>query len=83
MVDDQWADAETTIGLLPRFDVQMPRPSYLVNRWLTALFVAFEPEIAELIRARDRTLAAHMPPEGTPALLDRALEVTSELRIGR
>ncbi len=82
VVGDQWADAEATIALLPRFDMQMPRPSYLVNRWLTALFVAFEPEIAELIRARDRALAAHVPPEGTPALLDRALEVTSELWIG-
>ena len=82
VVDDQWADAAATIALLPRFDVEMPRPSYLVNRWLTALFVAWEPEIAELIRARDRTLAAHVPPEGTPALQDRALEVTSELWLG-
>ena len=81
VVDDEWADAQTTIALLPRFDMQMPRPSYLVNRWLTAMFVAWEPEIAELIRARDLTLAAHVPPEGTPARRDRGLEVLSELRL--
>jgi len=83
VVDDHWADAEATVALLPRFDMQMPRPSYLVNRWLTALVVAYEPEIAALIRERDRVLAAHLPPEGTATLEDRSLEVTSELRLDR
>ncbi|RIK88141.1 MAG: hypothetical protein DCC69_02875 [Hyphomicrobiales bacterium] len=83
VVDDQRTDAEAAVALLSRFDVQMPRPSYLVNRWLTALFVAWEPEIADLIRERDRVLAAHVPPKGIPTLQDRALEVTSELRLDR
>jgi hypothetical protein len=78
VVGDDWLDAEATIALLPRFDVQMPQPSYLVNRWLTAVFTAYEPEIAELVRARDRTLAAHRSPEGVDAKQDRALEVASE-----
>lgn len=81
VVDDDWADASATIALLPRFDLQMPRPSYLVNRWLTAMFVAWEPQIAELIRKRDRVLAAHVAPDSTATGQDRALEVTSELRI--
>jgi hypothetical protein len=78
VVGDDWADAETTIPLLDRFDMQMPRPSYLVNRWLTAIFGAYEAEIAGLIRERDRVLAAHEPPEGVAARQDRGLEVTSE-----
>ena len=81
VVGDDWADAEATIPLLSRFDMQMPRPSYLVNRWLTAILVAYEAEIAGLIRERDRVLAAHAPPEGVAARDDRGLEVTSELRI--
>lgn len=81
VVADDWMDAEGTIALLPRFDVQMPRPSYLVNRWLTAIFAAHEDEIAKLIRERDRVLAAHRPPEGVEARQDRALEVTSELNL--
>lgn len=80
VVGDDWLDAEQTIALLPRFDVQMPRPSYLVNRWLTAIFVAYEQEIAGLIRARDTTLAAHAG-ELAVARDDRGLEVTSELLI--
>ncbi|WP_274628080.1 DUF6969 family protein [Arvimicrobium flavum] len=80
VVGDDWLDAEATIALLPRFDVEMPRPSYLVNRWLTAVFAAYETEIAQLIRARDLTLAAH--PAGLPAARDdHGLEVTSELLI--
>ncbi|MGQ2909995.1 MAG: DUF6969 family protein [Aliihoeflea sp.] len=79
VVDDDWLDAEATIPLARRFDMQMPRPSYLVNRWLTAIFAAYEDEIAHLIAERDRVLAAHVPPQGIAAREDRALEVTSEL----
>jgi len=79
VVGDDWFDAEATISLLPRFDVQMPRPSYLVNRWLTGIIAAYEGEIADLIRQRDRTLAAHVPADGSDARADRALEVASEL----
>src|SRR5690554_4013454 len=81
VVGDDWLDATGTIALLGRFDMQMPRPSYLVNRWLTAILVAYEDEIAELIQERDRVLDAHKPGQGVTTREDRALEVTSELRI--
>lgn len=81
VVGDDWAGAEQTIELIGRFDMQMPSPSYLVNRWLTAIFVAYENEIAELVRARDARLAAHVPPDGVAAREDRMLEVTSELHV--
>ena len=79
VVGDDWADADKTIALVERFDMQMPSPSYLVNRWLTAIFVAYGSEIATLIHARDKLLADHVPPAGTAVREDRALEVTSEL----
>lgn len=79
VVGDDWLEAEATIALLPRFDVQMPQPSYLVNRWLTAIFTAYETEIAELIRQRDRALAARGSQGNIDAKQDRGLEVTSEL----
>lgn len=82
VVDDDWLDAERTIALLPRFDVQMPRPSYLVNRWLTAIFVAYEAEFAELIGKRDKVLADHRPADDSSPFEDRALEVTAEYRLG-
>lgn len=81
VVGDTWLGAEASIGLIERFDMQMPQPSYLTNRWLTAILRLHGDEIAELIRQRDATLAAHRPPDGTPAVDDRELEVTSELRV--
>lgn len=81
VVGDEWLEAEPTIALLPRFDMQMPRPSYLVNRWLTAVFAAYEDEIAALIRARDRTIEAYAARPDVPVRDDRKLEVTSELRM--
>lgn len=78
VVGDDWLDAEPTIALLPRFDMQMPAPSYLVNRWLTAIFVAYEAEIADLLRDRDQVLAVHGAGEAK-AREDRHLEVTSSL----
>jgi hypothetical protein len=77
VVGDNWLPAEATIALLPSFDVQMPKPSYLVNRWLTAIVRLYENEIADLIRERDRRLEGHVPPEGTEVREDRGLEVTS------
>lgn len=81
VVGDDWADAEATIALLPRFDMQMPRPSYLVNRWLTAIFAAYEGEIVDLVRERDRVLGAHRPTGNVAVREDRGLEVTSEFLI--
>lgn len=81
VVGDEWADAEATVGLLERFDVELARPSYLVNRWLTAIVRLYHNDIAELVRRRDAVIAAHRPAGGGPAREDRALEVTSELAV--
>lgn len=79
VVGDTWLDAEGTIALLPRFDVHLARPSYLVNRWLTAILNLYSKEVASLVRERDGTIDAHRPPDGTPPREDRALEMTSEV----
>jgi len=81
VVGDTWLDAEASIALLPRFDVHHARPSYLVNRWLTAVVHRFQPEIEELIRQRDVTLENHVPPAGVETREDRGLEVTSSLKV--
>lgn len=81
VVGDQWLDAGQTIALLPRFDLHFARPSYLVNRWLSAVLGLYAPEIGQLLGKRDEVLAAHRPPQGVAARDDRALEVTSELGV--
>lgn len=81
VVADDWTDVEPLISLLPRFDMQMPRPSYLVNRWLSAILRVYGPEIIQLIRERDAAIAAHTSPQGIAVLEDRSLEVTSERQV--
>lgn len=81
VVGDAWLDADPTIALLPRFDVQLSNPSYLVNRWLTAIIRLYEDDIATLIRQRDAVLAAHRPTTDVAPREDRALEVTSSLAV--
>jgi hypothetical protein len=81
VVADAWLDAAPTVELLERFDMQMPLPSYLTNRWLTAIVRLYSAEIADLIRQRDETIAAHRAPQGISPRDDRELEVTSELRV--
>jgi len=84
VVGDTWLDAEPTIALLPRFDMQLAKPSYLVNRWLTAIVTQYQSEIEQLIRDRDATLLRHAAGgEALAARDDRGLEVTSSLMIGR
>ncbi|WDR02790.1 hypothetical protein PSQ19_00685 [Devosia algicola] len=81
VVGDDWADAAATVDLLEKFDVQMGRPSYLVNRWLTAIIALYQDEIAELIRRRDRAIAGLSAAAPDVARADRTLEVASELTI--
>ena len=62
---NQWVTGETwypgadVIRMLPRFAIDHAHPSWPTNRWLTALLRLFRPQIAALILARDKALAAH------------------------
>lgn len=80
VVGDTWLDAPASIALLERFDMQMPEPSYLTNRWLTAVIRLYAEEIAALITARDAAIATR-PAGDVEARADRSLEVTSEQRV--
>lgn len=82
VVGDEWLDAEGTCALLPRFDVQLARPSYLVNRWLSAVIRLYEGEISALVAERDRAIAEHIPSDPTISVRqDRTLEVTSSMAV--
>jgi hypothetical protein len=81
VVGGDWLPAPATAALLPRFDIHLARPGYLVNRWLTAMVRQHEDEIAALIHTRDARLAARPGPPAE-AREDRALEVLSSLALG-
>jgi len=77
-----WYAAEDVIRLLEVFKIDHAQPSWPVNRWISAMITLFAPQIADLLRARDRKVAAwrETMTEGD-VFEDRDLEVTSFLDI--
>ncbi|HLI13427.1 MAG TPA: hypothetical protein VKY65_17685 [Alphaproteobacteria bacterium] len=79
---ESWYAAPDVIAMLDRFVIDLARPSWAANRWITALVRLFRPQIEALLRERDRAIAEWQRryPE-SDVLEDRRLEVTSRLEI--
>ena len=77
-----WYKADDVIRLLDVFKIDHAQPSWPVNRWIGAMTRLFKPQIADLLQARDRKVAAwqELAPDGD-VFEDRSLEVTSFLDI--
>jgi hypothetical protein len=73
---DTWYTAEDVIRMLDRFRVDHAYPSWPLNRWITAMFVLFRPDMEALLRHRDRVIAAWDASHSGDPLEDRALEIT-------
>ena len=64
--------------MLDGFVIDHAQPSWPVNRWVSGMMVLYRPQIEDLIRQRDRTVAQWLEqhPDGD-VYEDRNLEVTS------
>ncbi|MGD0186367.1 MAG: hypothetical protein ABSC25_14115 [Roseiarcus sp.] len=54
---EAWYDADAVSRMLDRFDMSVEAPSHDLNRWVTAVVRLFRPQIVDLIRARDASVA--------------------------
>jgi hypothetical protein len=63
--------------MLDRFAIDLDHPSPRLNRWLTAMFTLFRPQIEALLIERDRVVAQWWArhPDGD-VLEDRRLDIT-------
>jgi hypothetical protein len=79
---ETWYPAEQVLGMLDRFVIDHAYPSWPTNRWITAMFVLFRPEIEALVRHRDAVIerwqSAH---PGEDVFEDRSLEITGALPV--
>ena len=79
---ESWHRAKDVIQLIDRFAIGHARPSWPVNRWLTAMLRLFRPQIVWLLEERDRKIAAfaksHPRVEVTE---DRRMEIVSSLAV--
>ena len=79
---EAWHDADSTIGMLDRFDMTRNAASSPLDRWVTAVIRMFRPQIAGLLHARDRRIAAFRAAHpDSDVFEDRALQITSEMPV--
>lgn len=80
---ETWYGAEDVAAMLDRFAVDLARPSWVLNRWITAVFVLFRPHMIDLLRQRDSAIMTwRRRHRGKVHVFeDRRLEVTSSLEI--
>lgn len=53
---ETWYGGDDVVAMLDRFAIDLARPSWPLNRWITAMFRLFRPQIAGLIYARDEAI---------------------------
>lgn len=76
---DSWYPARDVIAMLERFRIDHAQPSWPVNRWLSAMFILFRPQIVRLLLERDRVIEAwrrKLP--GEDVLENRELEILAQ-----
>ena len=78
---ETWYQAADVIRMVGRFRPSGDGSRGLLNRWLGALVVLFQPEIAAVLRDRDKTIMERRWRWRTNVLEDPRLEVTSSLDI--
>jgi hypothetical protein len=80
---ETWYAGADVVAMLDRFVVDLARPSWPLNRWITAMFRLFRPQMIDLLEARDtQVMAWRRRHRGKVHVLeDRRLEVVSALEI--
>jgi hypothetical protein len=78
---ETWYRADDVVRMLDRFTLDAAEPAGPVNAWLGAMVRLYQPEIAMLLRDRDRTVMERRQRRRTDVFEDPRLEVTSSLAI--
>ncbi len=79
---ETWYKAEDVCAMIDLFEIDHARPSWPMNRWITAMMKLFKPQITELLLERDDMVTAWQKRHPQRNVYeDRELDITSELRI--
>ena len=79
---ETWYRADDVCALIDCFAIDLARPSWPVNRWISAMLQLFHPQVTALVRARDARVkdwAENLPDRN--AYEDRELEITAAIDI--
>ncbi|MGI9483828.1 MAG: DUF6969 family protein, partial [Hyphomicrobiales bacterium] len=82
VTDETYYSAEDTISMLDGFKIDHTFPCLATNRWISAMMRLFRPQIENLLRERDETIAKWQKDHPDEDVYeDRELEVTSICKI--
>ncbi len=79
---EYWYAAKDVLAMVDRFAIEHAKPSWPVNRWVTAMLRLFRPQIENILQERDKVVAkwrANHPDEDV--FEDRNLDLPSEVEI--
>ena len=82
LTDEYWYRAKDISVMLDDFSIEQAKPSWPVNRWITAMIRLFRPQIEEILQERDAVVAkwqATHPDEDV--FEDRNLDLPSAVEI--
>lgn len=57
LTGEVWYGADDVCAMLDRFEIDLAQPSWPVNCWIGSMLRLFRPQIIELLKARDVTMA--------------------------
>ncbi len=87
---ETWYSAADVARMLDSFVMDVARPCWAANRWITALMRLFRPQILALLHARDHVVAdrdtgrpehAVLEDRGLEVVTEQAIDVTGQIRV--
>lgn len=79
---ENWYPAADVVAMLDRFAIDHAWPSWPTNRWVTAMFRLFRPQIVALLHRRDAVVAEWQEKHpDSDVFEDRRLDVPSQIGI--
>ncbi len=79
---ENWYAADDVSAMLDRFEIDHAQPSWPVNRWISAMFWLFRPQIIELLHERDAVVADWQKKHpDSDVFEDRDLDLPSRVEI--
>lgn len=82
VTDETWYPVEDVVRMVDLFEIDHTFPNWAVNRWITAMFDLFKPQIIELLRERDVRVAEWLVEHPNRNVYeDRDLEIVTSMAI--
>ncbi len=79
---ENWYAAADVCHMVARFKIDLARPSWPTNRWVTAMVRLFRPQIETLLHQRDaKVVAWHKTHPDADVFEDRRLDLPSQVKI--